>query len=112
MTRQVFFRVLMSLLLLFSQQMAYSHALSHGTGSAEAAALVQPDDDGDASRAVAKDQSCNKCLVFAQFSAPVGSADLSYALPAQASLPVDGVVIAAAHARTILAFQSRAPPQA
>jgi hypothetical protein len=112
MTRQVFVRVLMSLLLLFSQQMANSHVMTHWTGSSEAAALVQPPSESETSRAAAADQSCNKCLVFAQFAAPMGSTDLAYVLPAQSSLPVDGVAIAAAHARTILAFQSRAPPQA
>lgn len=112
MTRQVFFRVVMSLLLLFSQQMATSHALTHLTGSVETAALAQPAADSDKSRTAAQDQSCNKCLVFAQFSAPLGAKALSYALPSPASLPVDGAAVAAAHARTILAFQSRAPPQA
>ena len=113
MTRQVFFRVLMSLVLLFSQQIATSHVMTHLTGPADIAALVQPASEADdTARAIAKDQSCNKCLMFAHFAAPVGSGALSYAPPAQSSLPVDGAAVAAAHARTILAFQSRAPPQA
>ncbi len=112
MTRQVFFRVVMSLLLLFSQQMATTHVLTHVTGSVETAALSQSASDSEKSRTAAQDQSCNKCLVFAQFGAPLGTSELSYALPASASLPVDGAAVAAAHARTILAFQSRAPPQA
>ena len=112
MTRQVFFRVLMSLLLLFSQQLATTHVLTHLSGSVETASLAQPGSDTDKSRSAAQDQSCNKCLVFAQFGAPLGSKALSYALPAQPSLPVDGAAVAAFHARTILAFQSRAPPQA
>ena len=115
MTRQAFFRVLMSLLLLFSQQMATSHVISHWSGSLETPALArlaQPSSDADQSNPLAKDQSCNKCLVFAQFAAPLGANALSYALPELASLPVDGAAVAAAHARTILAFQSRAPPHA
>ena len=112
MTRQVFFRVVMSLLLLFSQQMATSHVLTHLSGPVETASLALPGGDADKSRSAAQDQSCNKCLVFAQLGAPLGSRALSYAPPVQASLPVDGAAIAALHARTILAFQSRAPPQA
>ncbi|MEJ7806109.1 MAG: hypothetical protein WKG03_09355 [Telluria sp.] len=112
MTRQVFFRVLMSLLLLFSQQMATSHALTHVTGSVETLAMAPVASDAEKSRTAAQDQSCNKCLVFAQCGAPLGAHALSYALPEVASLPVDGATIAATHARTILAFQSRAPPQA
>lgn len=127
MTRQVFVRVLMSLLLLFSQQIATSHVLTHWTGSVATAALVQPLSDADIVhadnvdadkgdpdnlRTAAKDQSCNKCLMLAQFGAPLVSSVLSYAAPQLPSLPVDGAAIAAAHARTILAFQSRAPPQA
>ncbi len=112
MTRQVLFRVLMSLVLLFSQQIATSHVMTHLSGPADIAAQVLPAEGDDTSRAIAKDQSCNKCLMFAHFAAPVGSGALSYAPPEQASLPVDGAAVAAAHARTILAFQSRAPPQA
>lgn len=112
MTRQVFFRVLMSVLLLFSQQMATSHVLTHATGSVEMTAVGAQLSDAEKSRSAAQDQSCNKCLVFAQFAAPLGSNALSYALPELASLPVDGAAVAAAHTRTILAFQSRAPPQA
>ncbi len=113
MTRQVFLRVLMSLVLLFSQQIATSHVMTHLSGPGAPAALPQPAAEGDDNtRAIAKDQSCNKCLVFAQFAAPLGSGALSYAPPEPASTPVDGAAIAAAHARTILAFQSRAPPQA
>ncbi len=115
MTRQAFIRVLMSLLLLFTQQMATSHVISHWNGSLETpslAQLAQPAGESDSSNPLAKDQSCNKCLVFAQLGAPLPSSSATYEAPELASLPVDGVLVAAAHARTILAFQSRGPPQA
>lgn len=102
----------MSLLLLFSQQIATSHVLTHWAGSVETAALTQPDVDADTVRTATKDQSCNKCLMLAQFGAPLANGVLSYAAPESPSLPVDGAAIAAAHTRTILAFQSRAPPHA
>lgn len=113
MVRQVSFRILMSLLLLFSQQIATSHVLSHWTSSsAQIASLATPDTDSDTAASAGKDQSCNKCLMLAQFGAPLGNGVLSYAPPELPSLPVDGAAIAAFHARTILAFQSRAPPHA
>lgn len=109
MIRQVSLRVLMSLLLLFSQQIATSHVLTHWAGSAETVSLSSLDAETDTARIATKDQ-CNKCLMLAQFAAPLATGVLSYAPPELPSLPVDGAAIAAAHARTILAFQSRAPP--
>ncbi len=111
MTRHALFRVLLSLLLLLSQQLATSHVISHWTGSIDVAAQSQPN-DADGTGKVLTDQSCHKCLAFAQFGAPLGTQAFAYLLPALESLPVHGAVIAAAHARTILAFQSRGPPQA
>lgn len=111
MSRQVLFRVLMSLLLLFSQQMATAHVISHWTGSAETVSLSSASDE-DKSRALALDHSCNKCLVFAQFAAPLPSSFTAFAAMQADPLPADGALVAAAHARTILAFQSRGPPQA
>jgi hypothetical protein len=112
MTRQVLLRVVMSLLLLFSQQVATAHVISHWTGTAGTITLEQQDSDAEKSRALAQDHSCNKCLALAQFAAPLPSSLATFAPPETASLPVDGAVIAATHARTILAFHSRGPPQA
>lgn len=115
MTRQAFIRVLLSLLLLISQQMASSHVMSHLAGGLERAAAVQVQvqvtgaDEGLAS-AVAQDQSCSQCLAFAQLSGPLGIAPRAFAVPDHAtagSVPGD---LHAGASRTILAFQSRAPP--
>ena len=70
----------MSLLLLFSQQIATSHVLTHWTGSAETASLSTLDGDSDNASIATKDQ-CNKCLMLAQFAAPLASGVLSYAPP-------------------------------
>jgi hypothetical protein len=112
MTRQAFVRVLLSLLLLFSQQMATSHVISHWSGSLNVAALAQPAADDEQSTPLAKDQSCNKCLAFSQLGAPLGSTIAAYTAPAPGSQPVAAAPIVANHARILLAFQSRAPPQA
>lgn len=112
MTRHALFRVLLSLLLLFSQQMATSHVMSHWSTSPGVAALAQAGAEDERSTPLPKDQSCNKCLVFSQLGAPLGGAFFAYAAVACASTLVDGAVVAALHSRIMLAFQSRGPPQA
>lgn len=112
MTRQALFRVLLSLLLLFSQQMATSHVMSHWSGSLDVAALTQAGAAGDPATPVPKDQSCNKCLVFSQLGAPLAATFAACAAPVSASQAVDAAAVAALHSRIILAFHSRGPPQA
>lgn len=113
MNRQSFVRVLLSLLLLLSQQMAMSHALSHWTGLADAAPQAQQGADGlSLSSAFARDQSCQQCLAFANLATPVGTAERNFiATPAAAVFAVADNP-AAPCARTVCAFQSRAPPLA
>ena len=111
MTRQAFFRVLLSLLLLVSQQMASTHVLSHLRAHTESvAAQVKGDADGALKAALAQDQSCNQCLAFAQLAGPLVSSPARFEVPHQASFAVAGVAARSAGARVILAFQSRAPP--
>ncbi|WP_426210645.1 hypothetical protein [Massilia sp. TWP1-3-3] len=116
MTRQAFVRVLLSLLLLVSQQLASTHVLSHLTGqrnnagTAQAQARTQVDADGALKAALAQDQSCNQCLAFAQLAGPLVSSPAQLDVPQQASFAIAGIPARAAGARIILAFQSRAPP--
>ena len=115
MTRQAIIRVLLSLLLLISQQMAATHVMSHLAGNLgkPAVPLVQAGKGGQdetLSSAVAQEQSCNKCLAFAQLAGPVVSSPAMLAVPYQASHAVPGIAARPIGARLILAFQSRAPP--
>ena len=112
MTRQAFLRVLLSLLLLVSQQLASTHVLSHLTGKLDGAttAQVKLDADGALKVALAQDQSCNQCLALAQLAGPLVSSPAQLDVPRQASFAIAGVAARAAGARIILAFQSRAPP--
>ena len=111
MTRQAFIRVLLSLLLLVSQQMASSHVMSHLAGALDrtAAMQLQPGDDG-LSAALAQDQTCSHCLAFAQLSGALGSKAQVFALPDQTSFRIAAGATQHSGARTIFAFQSRAPP--
>jgi len=106
--------ILLSLLLLISQQMAFAHAMSHWSGKIGAAhpavAQVQAGGDNDLSSAVAQDQSCSQCLAFAQMAFAVGSTPRQF-------IPLDlqaerfgGFIAAEAAPRTVCVFHSRAPP--
>lgn len=110
MTRQAFVRVLLSLLLLISQQMASSHVMSHLAGNADAGAALFQGDDGGLAKAVAQDQTCSQCLAFAQLSGPLASTPPAFVIPRQRPLPVDHVGTPDVRAGIIVAFQPRAPP--
>jgi hypothetical protein len=112
MTRQAFVRVLLSLLLLISQQMASTHVMSHLAGSLERAAAAQVRQGGadEISTAFAQDQSCHQCLAFAQLAGPLASTPPAFVIPRQCACAIDTVDVRDAGARIILAFQSRAPP--
>jgi len=114
MTRQALVRVLLSLLLLISQQMASSHVMSHLAGSLDVSttAHVQVQDSDQLSKAIAQDQSCNQCLALAQLAGPLVSKPQVFALPEQGSFRIAAAAVHNSGARTILGFQSRAPPQA
>lgn len=112
MSRQIVTRVLLSLLLLLSQQMASAHALSHLAGKIDGKVQAHQLDDGDLSSVFAQDQTCNQCLVFAQMATPLGSAAPSFAASDATAALAAATAFSAPCARTVCVFQSRAPPQA
>ena len=114
MMRRRIVHVLLSLLLLVSQQMAFAHAMSHWTGKLgtahAAAALVQAEDGKDLSSAVAQDRSCFQCLAFAQMASAIGSTPRHFApLDLQAGRAIALATTERAPS-TVCAFRSRAPP--
>ena len=111
MNRHTFIRVLLSLLLLVSQQLASAHAMSHVATQPDGTAQSVPAESKDLSSVFAQDQSCMQCLAFAQLGGPP-SHPVSYHLPELMSCAVSPERALAAGAATILAFQSRGPPQA
>jgi len=111
--------VLLSLLLVLTQQMGFTHALSHWSaqrscvsgGAADAVQLAsQASEDDDGPRAQSFDQSCEQCLAFAQVGTPL---DVQlYSFPVTSS---DAAAVAADQSlvlcqRTVCVFHSRAPP--
>lgn len=115
MTRRSFLHVLLSLLLLTSQQMALTHVISHLAGARDTAGLVQQhehDKDNGLSTAIAKDQSCHQCLAFAQIAAALGNTPRYFAAPDIVARAGATTTTQAGCARTVCVFQSRAPPLA
>jgi hypothetical protein len=113
MNRQIFVRVLLSLLLLLSQQMASAHALSHLAGQIDGVRQLHQDaGDDDLSSAFALDQSCNQCLGFAQLTTPFASTSRAFAAPDGGAVLFAARAVQAICARTVCVFQPRAPPQA
>ena len=113
MMRRCVVHVLLSLLLLVSQQMAFAHAMSHWTGklgTPHAAALVQPNPGNDLSSSVAQDGSCSQCLAFAQMASAIGSRHRQFAPLDLQTERVIALVTSQAAPRTVRVFDSRAPP--
>lgn len=114
MTRQSFVRILLSLLLLMSQQMATSHVMSHwrtGPAQAQAQTGVQKD-RGALLRAMVQDQSCDQCLAFAQLAGPLASHPHGFAFTDPGTTLLAAIAPQTARARSLRAFEPRAPPQA
>jgi hypothetical protein len=112
MKRSSFIRVLLSLLLLVSQQMAVSHAMSHWTGSTDESVNVQFDGKSKPSKVLVHEHSCAQCYAYVQLASAIGSS--VYALPAVDVrwMHLASLAPSADCTRTVCVFQSRAPPQA
>lgn len=114
MTRRSLIRVLLSLLLLLSQQMAIAHAMTHWAGSRDGAAQLHKaggeQHERGISSAFAQDQTCEQCLAFAQIAGALGSPARSFATDLAPSRAANASVTQPGCVRTTCAFQSRAPP--
>lgn len=109
MMRRCIVHVLLSLLLLVSQQMAFAHAMSHWTGRL-VHAPVAAGEDRELAKAVAQDQSCNQCLALAQLATPVGSSHRQFVAPDPQTEVAAAHAMREVSARCFSAFDSRAPP--
>jgi hypothetical protein len=113
MTRQVINRILLSLLLLLSQQMAFAHALSHWTATLPGSTVQQHAQEASGlSSAVAQDQTCDHCLALAQLAAPLGSAARTFCAGDNGASAFISTDTGSHCARVVCGFNPRAPPQA
>ena len=115
MRRQSIIRILLSLLLLLSQQMAMAHAFTHVTAALSSSQQHQAgadDADSELSQALAQHQSCKQCLAFAQLIGAACSSSASFAAPELVAVAAAMAMTELRCLRTDCAFQPRAPPQA
>ena len=101
-TRHIILRVVMALMLLASQQMAIAHAVSHLSGTHSESSGKQ----------LPADQFCDQCLSASQLDSGASSfVSLLFVDAGPAPAPATHLVHVFV-ARTVCAFQSRAPPSA
>jgi hypothetical protein len=110
MKRSLFLRVLLSLLLLVSQQMAVSHAMSHWPGAADKA--VQAGAKHAPSKELAHEAGCAQCFAYAQLASALGSPSYLVPLLAVQAFHIASPIPSADCIRTVCVFQPRAPPHA
>ena len=111
--RRPIVNVLLSLLLVLTQQMAFTHAVSHWSANRIAdvvQAAAQADDDSGTVKAQSFDQSCEQCLAFAQIGTPIDSSLYSFPLARDTASAVAVKLAVALCQRTVCVFHSRAPP--
>lgn len=104
-------RVLLSLALLASQQMATLHGISHWSGAAGSLSARQ-DDGGRPLKVLAHDASCAQCFAYAQLASAPGNSTFTYFAVHTVAVHLTSPATLADCARTVCAYHSRAPPQA
>ena len=110
MMRRSVYRLLLSLVLLLSQQMAMTHALSHWSSQLGGPLAQQTADDSELSSAFAQDRSCAQCLALAQLAAPLATTPRQFAAPDMREvLALDAAALPWRASGTRL-YDSRAPP--
>lgn len=111
MKRSLLLRALFAFLLLLSQQMAISHAMSHRTGTADKSAQLKVDSKHKPLKGAAHELGCSQCFAYAQMASAIGTP--ANALRVMDVLPVHLALLTLSTdcVRTVCVFQSRAPPQ-
>lgn len=109
MIRRRLVHVMLALMLLVSQHMAMSHALSHWANARETARSEQGAESRLA-KSLSQDQTCDKCLAFAQIAGAVGSASGNALAINVESVSVAPHVDQSWPARSHVPYQPRAPP--
>ena len=102
--------LMLALMLLVSQQMALSHAMAHWANARDVASSAEQGADTRFVKSLGQDQTCDKCLAFAQIASAVGSACGNASVIDAASVAVAPHICGADLARCDVVYQSRAPP--
>lgn len=113
MSRRALSHLLLSIVLLVSQQMAIAHVITHWGARASTALThhhASADKEDGFSKSVAQDQGCEQCLAFAQIATAIGQQTRSFVAPSQGSWAIAALAPHGVCARAPCAFRSRAPP--
>ncbi|AVR94948.1 hypothetical protein [Pseudoduganella armeniaca] len=110
MSSRIIVQLLLSLLLLVSQQLALSHVYTHVPAPGGVAVLGDSGDEGK--RPIASDHLCGLCVSGDQLAHALGVPSYSFKAVAPEYLPLAAADTPAACLRTVCVFHSRAPPQA
>lgn len=107
MSSRVIVQLLLSLLLLVSQQLAMAHGYTHvpRVGTEQ----IQDNDDG--TKAPAADHLCAQCLSADQLAYALGVPSYSFKAVAPSYLPLISATTLPACLQVVRAFQPRAPPR-
>ena len=107
-SRRKLLRLALSLVLLFAQQMALVHAMSHYAGRSGQPTQGQ----SQVSKGLAADQACEQCLAFAQIGSALGTPNFAFYTPDAATAQDAPAVADGVFRPCPCAFRSRAPPVA
>jgi hypothetical protein len=109
MSSRVLVQLLLSLLLLVSQQLALAHGYTH----VQRSGTEQLRDKGDGSRqAPAADHLCAQCLSADQLAYALGVPTYHFKVAGNGYLPLAETSSQPASIKAVRAFQPRAPPRA
>jgi hypothetical protein len=111
MSRRALNHLLLSIVLLLSQQMAIAHVIAHwGARASTTSVRASASTDDSFSKPIAQDQGCEQCLAFAQIATAVGQEPRSFVPPSQGTWSIAALAPRLVCARAPCAFRSRAPP--
>ena len=103
-------RVLLSLVLLLSQQMAMTHALSHWSSQLGGQVAQQAAVDSELSSAFAHDRSCAQCLGLAQLASPLPNTPRQFVAPEMRDVQAWDAAALLSPVPAPRPYDSRAPP--
>ena len=112
MLRRSLIHVLLSLLLLVSQQMALAHGFAHRTDERQTAQRLLGEAGGKMAKTAAADHACAQCLAAAQVAFALNGPLHTFAAGDFSFAPALSPAVYAASLRPVRLFQPRAPPQA
>jgi hypothetical protein len=114
MLRRSFMHVLLSLLLLVSQQLALTHAHVHAYVHADdiSAGWTQAAGEHEPSKPKLADHICSHCAASAQLAHAIASNGYSFAALEVSYGPVRPDEVSPASQQSVRGFHARAPPQA